>query len=144
MSDDVLEHLRARLEARGPAGLAIQPGKMQDSPDRAVALLDYDAGPSKDPDGKGRPVLQALAVQVITRGARRDGAAAARRLAGEVHAALIGRHERLPDPAAGPWHYDWIQSIQHPYYLGDDENGRPLVVFNLDIQRWAIEPAPAP
>lgn len=142
MSTYLLPDLRDRLLAGGIT-TPIHLGRLQDQPDTVIALNDYGAGPSKDPDGRNLPALEVQAVQVIVRAGRADGMEAAHALAKTARRILSGRHLRLG--AGGARSYDWIKALQEPHSLGHDENGRPLVLFNLDIQRWGdLSPVPTP
>lgn len=136
MSDTLLTDLRARLVAAGITGTQL--GRLEDQPDAATALSDYGAGPSRDVMTNGLPVLETRAVQVLTRGTAAGGLAACETTAWAAYRALVGRHVRLPNPTTGPRAYDWIAAVQAPYHLGFDTLDRPLIVFNVEIQRWVV------
>ena len=136
MPDPLLTDLKARLTAGGIT-TPIHLSGLQATPDAAIALTDYSAGPPRDVAATGLPVLEALAVQVLTRGSREAGTSGAMTTAVAAMRALVGRHLRLPPtgPDAGARVYDWIAAAQHPYHLGFDQQDRPLIVFNVLIQR---------
>lgn len=139
MSNPLLTDLKARLAEYGITGVTL--GQLPDQPDAATALSDYGAEPSRDNTADNLPVLERLAVQVLTRGSKTGGISEAETRAWSAYRALVGRHLILP-PASPTRHYDWITAQQVPYHLGFDQNDRPLVVFNVSIQRWGNVTAP--
>lgn len=138
----LLTDLEARLQRYGVG--PIHKSRMQDQPDTVLMLTDYTSDPSKDITRDGLPVLQAFNVQVMARAARTEGVSAAEDLAWDAMRALVGRHLLLPDPITGPRRYDWIRATALPYHIGFDERDRPIVTFNLEIQRWGDVTPPTP
>lgn len=130
MPDPFLTDLRDRLVARGITA-TIHLGRLEDTPDEAITIRDYHAGPSKDLTGDELPVFEALAAQVLIRGARSGGIAAANTLATNAYRALVGRHVTI-----NARRYDWIRADGPPTTLGTDHLDRPLISFDVDAQRW--------
>ena len=124
----VLTDLRARLVAAGittPIALA----RVPDTPDAVIALRAIPAGPSRDLDGRMRPVLERHSVQLIARAAKDAGHAAADAIAWAAYRALLGKHLTINGRR-----YDWITATSVPAQLGRDQNDRPLAVVKFDVQ----------
>lgn len=142
MSNHLLPDLKARLDAFGI--MPVHLGRMRDQPDHAIALIPYPGDASRDHAASGLPVLESHNVQVMIRASTRDGIAGAETLAYRAYRAIVGRHLLLPDPATGPRRYDWIRAPRVPAYVGTDQNDRPIVTFDLEIQRWGDVTPPEP
>lgn len=138
----LLPDLKARLDAFGIA--PVQLGRMRDTPDHVIALNTYPGDPSRDHTSDGLPVLESHNVQVMIRASARDGIAGAETLAYRAYRAIVGRHLLLPNPTTGPRRYDWIRAPRVPAYVGHDQNDRPIVTFDLEIQRWGDVTPPEP
>lgn len=140
MSDPLLTDLKARLAEHGITNVALS--RAPDQPDAVITISSYGAEPSRDNTADNLPVLERLAAQVITRGAVTDGVKGATDKAWAAYRALVGRHVKLPPGNTTQRHYDWITANQVPYHLGHDQNDRPLIVFNLSVQRHGNVTAP--
>jgi hypothetical protein len=125
---NLLADLRDRLAAEGvTAPIALS--RIPDAPDRVITLRAIPAGPSRDLDGRMRPVLERHAVQLIARVNKDAGHAAADAIAWGAYRALVGKHLTINGRR-----YDWITATSVPAQLGRDENDRPLSVVKFDIQ----------
>lgn len=138
----VLTDMRARLLDAG-IGTPIALARVPDQPDAVIAIREYPAERSRDFTGRGLPVFERSAVQVIARAARDAGVAAAESIAWAAYRALSGRHA-LVEVGSSAQEYDWIVANHAPAHLGFDDNDRPLIVTNFSVQRWGDVTPDAP
>lgn len=136
MITETLADLKSLLQQYGFTGATIQLSRLEDSPDAALALISYAGGANRDLTGHSIPVLNTLSVQVLVRVGKDAGVATAMTTAESAWRILTGRHLALPPTGGGAKRrYDWIRAEQAPYHLGFDENDRPIVAWNLNLQQ---------
>lgn len=108
-------------------------GPVQDRPETVpvVGLLPYFGGkPSEALFGAADLVFEWPRIQVNIRGAA-DGLEAALTLAEGVYKAL----GKIQAQTLGSTFYHQVTCLQPPYVLRYDENRRPLVVFNVSVEK---------
>jgi hypothetical protein len=124
-----LTDLRTRLTTANFA-TPIALGRVPDTPDAVLALLEYPGERSRDFDASMRPVLERIAVRMIARASKAAGVAAAESIAWLAYRALRGKHVTI-----GARRYDWIAPLAVPAPLGFDDNDRPLYIVKWGLQR---------
>ena len=124
-----LADLRTRLLAAS-FGTPIALGRIPDTPDTVLALLEYPGMRSRDFDANMSPVLERISVRMIARAGKNAGVSAAESIAWAAYRALRGKHVTI-----GVNTYDWITANAVPAPLGFDDNDRPLYIVKWSLQR---------
>jgi hypothetical protein len=136
MANGMLADMRQRLADVGFVDAPVATGRLPDTPDAVLALIEYESLPPLDFDATNLPVLERMSLQVIARVGKDAGIGAAEALAWDAYARLSGRHVEVT-PASGITNrYDFIRANHTPAHVGYDDNDRPLVVVNFSLQRW--------
>lgn len=123
---DVLDY----LTTGGISTTSLFAGQMPASPDAAVCVYETGGlGPVKAMGNTaGQAKFERPRVQIVSRGAR-FGYADARAVAQEAFLLLDG----MPSRSVNGRRYLWGSAIQSPFTMGADEQGRPLIAFNVDL-----------
>lgn len=120
----LLDDLRTFLIAGGvTTGIVL--GELQETPDAQIALIETPGTAGERAMG-GVTAIRRHGIQVITRGAL-GGYEAARVDANGVHALL----EFAFDINANVLE---VAALSQPYLLGTDQNDRPLIAANYQVQ----------
>ncbi|NBV78923.1 MAG: hypothetical protein EBR62_03550 [Verrucomicrobia bacterium] len=122
--------IRDLLSTGGFADAPVFGGDLPERPVAAVCVTQTPRQGSQHTFGNtvGAPALEYLGFQIRVRAA---DYAAADALMEAVHAKLDG----LRDKAMDGKQYHWIASSSSPYYLGPDEEQRPIFACNYDVKR---------
>ena len=126
----VLTDLATRLDTEGVGTLNtdIFRGRLPDEPDECIALQTYAGDPSRIRNDEYLAADERLNVQVLVRSLYQG---AAETLAATAWDAAQFRSETL---TSGRF-YPYSRAAQYPAYLGVDDRGRHLMVFNLEVRR---------
>ena len=106
----------------------VKKGRLQDAPDTQIAIVESAGEGSVHAmsTGPGRAVAEWPHVQVLSRDVTYNGA---RLLAHQVHAKLDGFYPRTLNGIA----YKWVEAMQNPFWLVDDDNQRTVIACNYRI-----------
>lgn len=123
------DDIRILLEAESSLGLALGTdlfvGVMPDAPDACVSVLDTP-GYSADPNN-----YQHAGLQILVRAAL-GGYLSAYSLAENIWDTI---HEYYGQPASGSYYYTLIWGEGQPFFIGVDEQSRPMFSMNFRLQR---------
>jgi len=106
-------------------GTNIFVGLMPDSPDACVSVLDSPGLPP-DPNGYYLPY-----VHILVRGGQGEYLSTSDRAA----AIMAAVHEYKGTPTGASYYYTGVWATSEPFFIGTDDNLRPLFSINLRIQR---------
>lgn len=126
--DDAVDYLSSG--GLGIAGEDLFKGTMPDAPDVCVAVYETGGLPSVHAmaAGPGLAVVERPRIQVLCR-AGRDDYETARSKAHSVFKLLDGLRARSINGTA----YKWAAAVQSPFFIGPDQNNRPLISCNFDV-----------
>lgn len=111
-------------------GETVIAGRLPTDPPRAIGVRETGGMPSSHTmsSGPGQAVMEWPTVQVFSRAATYQASA---QIAQNVHGLLDGLRARIIN---GTW-YHWVEAMQQPFFLEDDENGRPIFACNYLIAK---------
>lgn len=127
-----IDELAAYAEAQGIGSLATKSlvtFGLQATPDAQVALIEYPGGQSEQAYGSDEIAWESPRFQVICRAAARDRRAAAQKAEDAYRAfGKIGA-----ETLSGTFYHS--ASCQRPFFLGLDDNERPMFAFNVQLEK---------
>lgn len=103
-------------------------GSRPDYPDKVLVLAEYPGGPPEYSQDVDLPVAERPAVQVVARDITYDGASAL------AHAAWRAL-SRINNQTLTGTYYRSVRPNNSPGIMGTDTNDRPMVFFNLSIEK---------
>ena len=115
-------------------GTNVMRSRLEPTPDEQIAIIETGGIASENTMSStvGAPVVERPRFQVICRAAK-DNYQTARTNAETAWKAL----HNFTGPHAGSTGttYYWMEALQPPFSLGNDENDRPLVAFNCQAHK---------
>lgn len=114
----------------GTVGTSIFKGRMPDAPDECLALIPYGGLASQQQYGSDALKWEFPRVQVIARASRHDYSTA-QTMADEAYRAYA---QIMAETVNGTF-YHCVTPLQPPFSMGLDDNERPIVGFNLQVEK---------
>lgn len=118
---------RLASEGVGTLNTNLFRGRMPDQPDDCLAVIEYAGSPGRLKLPNDRPLDERPRAQIVSRAKLYKTAETKARAA---YTAMHGRHLTLNNSS-----YVWLHALQLPFFLREDESGRTLIVFNVEMRR---------